>query len=170
MIRPARDADRAAIAALQIASWTDTYRGMLPDTYIDGPMAADLQAKWATRRMGQGLWAWVAEGEESDIVGFAACAGDTDPVLLDNLHVSPPHRSQGWGAKLLWAARLGMAERGRPNLYLTVLASNPKARAFYLREGGALSGPIEDQIFDLPVAAYRLDWGPPSADGSSQPL
>jgi ribosomal protein S18 acetylase RimI-like enzyme len=159
-IRPAVESDRAAILRVHTESWRDTYRGMLPDTYLDGRMADDLAAKWAGRRLGAGLWVWVAE-VEGEVVGLAACAGDGDPVLLDNLHVARGHRSHGLGARLLQAARRGMAERGRPRLYLTVLETNTRALDFYERAGGVRSDTIDDRIFDLKVRAIRLDWGPP---------
>ena len=159
MIRPATDADIPAIADLHISSWRDTYRGMLPDSYVDGAMADDLRAKWERRRFGEDLWGWLAEAD--GVAGFAVCAGSDDPVLLDNLHVDPNRRGGGWGAKLLHAARRGMADLGRPHLYLTVLESNSRALSFYQREGGTISGTVDDQIFDLPVRAVRLEWGPP---------
>ncbi len=57
MIRPATDADAAAIRAVQIQSWREAYRGIVPDSYLD---ALDPEfAEWR-RNIASGLGVFVA--------------------------------------------------------------------------------------------------------------
>ena len=51
-IRPARAADAPAIAALQAESWRNTYRGFLPDAYLDRDVFDDRDVAWR-RRFGE---------------------------------------------------------------------------------------------------------------------
>src|SRR5579871_6922926 len=46
LIRTAEPADADAIAALHIASWRDSHRGMIPDAVLDGPMLDDRLPMW----------------------------------------------------------------------------------------------------------------------------
>ena len=46
---PASAQDAEAIARLQAQSWRITYRGMLPDDYLDHHVVADRLAYWPTR-------------------------------------------------------------------------------------------------------------------------
>ena len=41
-LRPVEAGEADALAALQVASWADAYRGIFPDAYLDGPMAGGL--------------------------------------------------------------------------------------------------------------------------------
>lgn len=162
LIRPAIDADRIAIAALHIRSWSCSYRGMLSDTYLDGPMAADLRAKWINRRFGTALWAWVAE-DSGSLRGFV-CIEDGRPALIDNVHVDPDHRSEGLGARLMSTVIEDARAKGRSHLYLTVLSANTRAKAFYTRMGGKVTTEQENEVFGQPVRCLRIEWGhPPGA-------
>ena len=49
VIRTAVAADEAAIAGLHAESWRGSYRGVLPDTYLDGPLADEMREKWRRR-------------------------------------------------------------------------------------------------------------------------
>ena len=51
VIRPARAGDAEAIARVRVDSWRETYRGMIPDTYLDGMKLEDSTAIW-TRILG----------------------------------------------------------------------------------------------------------------------
>ncbi|MEM9523792.1 MAG: GNAT family N-acetyltransferase [Pseudomonadota bacterium] len=160
LIRPAIDADRAAIAALHIRSWSCSYRGMLPDAYLDGPMAADLHAKWTKRRFSTALWAWVAE-DNGSLRGFVCIEGGR-PALIDNVHVDPDHRSKGLGLRLMNTAIEDACARGHGHLYLAVLSANTRAKAFYTRMGGRVIAEQEDEVFGQPVRSFRIEWGGPS--------
>jgi hypothetical protein len=45
-IRRARPADAPAIARVRIDSWRSTYRGIMPDAYLDGMQVEASTALW----------------------------------------------------------------------------------------------------------------------------
>jgi ribosomal protein S18 acetylase RimI-like enzyme len=138
-IRAAVPADADAVAALHAHSWRRTYRGMMPDAYLDGEVHAERRRVWRARfaapRPDQRVW--LVGGPAP--AGFLCLFGDGDPVLgayVDNLHVRHDAQGRGLGAALLrHAAAWTLAERPGSGLYLWALAANTAARGFYRRLG-----------------------------------
>nr|WP_275296991.1 GNAT family N-acetyltransferase [Jannaschia sp. Os4] len=118
-----------------------------------------MAAKWRARRFAWPEAILVADGPDG-LDGFVCALADRDPPLIDNLHVRPGAQGRGTGARLLRAVRDVLAERGLPRAYLTVLESNPRGLAFYLREGGVDEGPVGDTLVGHPVRARRIGFGP----------
>ena len=88
-IRLARAADAPGIAALQAESWRATYRGFLPDAYLDREVFEDRTAAWSRRfgeRYEDPVLILIAE-DDGAIVGFG--------------NVSRPRRSRP-GARRRW--------------------------------------------------------------------
>ena len=54
---------------------------------------------------------------------------------LNSLWVDPDHRSSGVGSLLVAAFRTWVREKGAPYAVVTAFAANPRAQAFYQREG-----------------------------------
>lgn len=78
----------------------------------------------------------------TDIVGFVmfnleegALAVDVTRGLIQNIHVTPPHRNQGIGSALMDAAEDTLRERGAEVIGLEVMAANEQARKFYTDRG-----------------------------------
>jgi GNAT superfamily N-acetyltransferase len=141
VIRRAGADDWPAVAELHAASWRDSYRGIYPDSYLDGPVWEDRRVFWRERLA---TWdededaVWVAE-EGPRAVGFACLRLRADPAgpLLDNLHVRPDRRGAGIGRRLIAAAAGWLAARDPDApLQLLVWEANAAARAFYGRLGG----------------------------------
>ena len=155
-IRPATENDLPDIAHLHAASWKATYRGMLPDAYLDGPMADDLTRQWAAPAP-QGAIRLVAD-TGATLTGFAATLARGDTTYLDNLHVAPNQHGQGTGSRLLRAVAAEAQTRGFTRLDLTVLINNHKARAFYTQLGGTEGPPFDDDLFGQRVQSCHITW------------
>jgi GNAT superfamily N-acetyltransferase len=166
VLRPATDADADLIAAIHSASWQATYRGLLPDAFLDSEVAHERASYWRARLS--------APGAERRIVLIAERAGEpigfvcverqpASPwgVLLDNLHALPAHQGIGAGKLLMRAALDWAREHGEAQLYLYVLEGNAPAIAFYERQGWQFSGAEPDQMGGTDITAlryvYRLD-------------
>ena len=117
-LRPATEADIAAVAAVQIAS-----RGraaMPPGLHPEHEVLA-----WLTARL-QDSEIWVAEADGA-VVGYARMTA----MWLDDLYIAPPYAGQGVGSALL-----DLVKAQRPDGFcLWVFEMNTPARAFYQRHG-----------------------------------
>ena len=154
-----RDAERSefpALAALQIRSWRDVYRGIMPDAYLDDEIEDDLTARWENLEpSGDDL---VLVADDGRIRGFITVWCKPNPYI-DNLHVDPGGRARGVGALLMkeTARRLLQARYDHVSLY--VAAGNHRAAEFYRRLGGRF-GAIESvhQQFGGDVDAIEVVW------------
>ncbi|CTQ33478.1 GNAT family N-acetyltransferase [Jannaschia rubra] len=164
MIRRATPADRQAIRDLHLASWRDSYGAELPADYMADGLARDMDAKWAARSFDRPELTLVAY-TDTELTGFACAILDRDPPLIDNLHIRPELRGGGTGGKLLLAMKVALRQAGFDRAYLTVLESNPRARAFYLSHGGIDEGPVEDVMVGRRVRARRIGFDLQTRDG-----
>jgi hypothetical protein len=75
-IRPARIADAAAIAGVQVESWQSTYAGLLPDDFLARMSCKTQSRQWyrdlagPRRRMGT---VYVAQDRVDGVIGFGSC-------------------------------------------------------------------------------------------------
>jgi ribosomal protein S18 acetylase RimI-like enzyme len=159
VIREATSADRETIAALHIASWRTAYRGILPDSYIDGALERDLNADWVAKFADTGtdrliLLAVGPDGAD----GFTAIKIADGWAEIDNLHVSPRRRGGGIGRALLAEAAGRLIARGIHRAYLGVFTANAPAIAFYERIGGLASGRETAEIHGNRAELIRYEW------------
>lgn len=118
MIRPATEADLAAVAALEVELFG-------PDAWDEVALRAELD--------GPGRRFVVAEAEQ--VVGYAVSRSIGDVVDLHRIAVSTSHQRAGIATVLLddLLAHPGEADR----MMLEVSAANAAAIAFYVRRGFA---------------------------------
>ncbi|WP_373419950.1 N-acetyltransferase family protein [Herbaspirillum sp. RV1423] len=161
-IRHATVDDAETIAKVRIDSWRATYRGMIPDAYLDGMKVEDSTRLW-TRVLGAASDAactFVAE-IDGELVGFAAGITLAERKLdfdaeLTALYILPSAQRAGIGRRLLTQVAATLAAAGAPNMLVWVLAQNRKARDFCERQGAQL---LAEQTFrwdelDLIETAY----------------
>ncbi len=152
-LRAATAADSAAVAALHTASWRSTYRGILPDAYLDRAIAAERAQFWHERLAPpiNGRQHVLLAEDDSALRGFVCVRLDDDPAwgaCLENLHVQPDLRGQGLGRQLFAAAAgwVTLTEPGWP-LHLWVFTANAATCGFYDRYGGVV---IESHARTMP--------------------
>jgi GNAT superfamily N-acetyltransferase len=165
--------DAAAIAALHAESWRHTYRGILPDQFLDDHVYDNRRALWNTRMAAADSSMFVLkatsrvaswQGSET-LCGFACVFLDAHPAwgaLLDNLHVAPHVKRHGVGARLLAACRERVRrERPRAPLHLFVFEDNAAARRFYERCGGTPTDRVIAEVLPgVRVPEWRYHWNP----------
>jgi GNAT superfamily N-acetyltransferase len=151
--RPAALADSQRIASLHTVSWRDAYRGILPDSYLAGPIAEERANLWQSRLSSPNSdrrYVLLAESE-GRLVGFVCVLLDEEPLwgaYLENLHVLPQLKGRGLGRQLFSrAAQWVMSNEPGWPIHLWVFEANHGARRFY----DALSGQVVE---------YRLKHGP----------
>ncbi|GAA3642227.1 GNAT family N-acetyltransferase [Microbacterium awajiense] len=142
-LRAAAFSDADEIARLNIATWREAYAHLLPADFFTEEFAASRHALWA-RVLGERHPDRIVRVAEADgaIVGY----GFAGPALgepgaepprdrqLYGLYVAAIHHGTGVGQSLLDAVL------GDDPAVLWVAARNPRAIAFYERNGFALDG------------------------------
>lgn len=144
LYRKATWADSEAVASLHTESWRDAYRGILPDAYLDGPIADERASLWRSRFSSPNAdrrYVVLALSPEK-LVGFVCVLLDEEPpwgACLDNLHVLPRWRSRGVG-RLLFAKAVQWVMSTEPGwpIHLWVFEANAGARGFYDALGGEI--------------------------------
>ena len=106
-IRPATVADAELLADMHNRSRAVTYRGMLPDDYLDNAMPGENVALWRERMpqmeagAGQTL---IAERNGQPVAFICLMQPDAEgSVYVDNLHALPDQKGSGAGTALLEA-------------------------------------------------------------------
>jgi GNAT superfamily N-acetyltransferase len=164
---PASAQDLEPIALLHARSWRNTYRGIVPDEFLDQAADSDRRKFWAARFASTAADRRLVLQARSagSLLGFVSVILDAEPkwgARLDSLHVSPDARGGGIGRTLFAAARDWIA-RASPGaaMHLWCVERNHIARRFYERQGGAIvetaNRPFAGQASVLEV---RYWWGP----------
>lgn len=161
-IRPATDDDVLAMAKVHIASWRETYPGILPQPMLSGLSIAEEAIRWQRMldrpRVSGGTIAFVAELGGS-LVGYGSCGDQRTPELrgqgftgeITELYVLRSAQGQGAGTGLMAAMARALSERGHQALSLWALEGNAPARHFYERRGGIAIGRKPNRV---PEIAY----------------
>lgn len=140
-VREATLDDIPAIARVQVDTWRTTYRGIVPDSFLDGLTYESRERQW-TAALGAGSRTRLVVGEDDAgrVVGFAASGpelgGDPDyKGELYAIYIDAGAQGRGLGRRLVRAVARRLADEGMTSLLLWVLAGNP-SRGFYERLGG----------------------------------
>jgi GNAT superfamily N-acetyltransferase len=141
MIRKATSGDVFDIAETHVLSWRNTYKGMVPDDYLEGLSIPVLAERWAERLFSSVGATFVAE-QHDRVVGFAdfgPCRdNDKDPHRAGELYaiyLRPEAKGAGAGRLLFAQGQEWLGKRGFLELTTLVLDANQNARDFYLRMG-----------------------------------
>jgi ribosomal protein S18 acetylase RimI-like enzyme len=143
-IRDGSVEDAGAIARVQVASWRDAFRGLLPDDYLDVIVDEDDRAGyWAETlaALPEGAAVLVAE-EGDDVVGFVHAGPGKEAAdgELSAMHVVPALRRRGIGFDLHDAALRRLRRAGFSDAELWLLRGNDAAQRFYERQGWHADG------------------------------
>jgi len=140
MIRAATARDAPAIARVHSSSWLSTYRGLLPDDFLESLSETNYTERW-TRVITEGTSRVVVAEDGSDVVGFASGgrerAGERGyDGEIYAIYVLDAAQRRGFGRELVRAMVEGLRELGLSNMIIWVLRDNRPAREFYQRLGG----------------------------------
>jgi GNAT superfamily N-acetyltransferase len=162
VIRRATVADASVIAAVRIDSWRATYRGIIPDDYLDGMKVEDSTAIWSRILSATSSAANVFVAEvDGEVLGFAAGMTLKEAKLgydseLTAIYLEPSVQRAGIGRRLVAHVAATLANAGANNMLVWVLAENRQARQFYEMLGAELlvEQPFSWDGLDLQEAGY----------------
>jgi GNAT superfamily N-acetyltransferase len=143
-IRRATPQDAPAIADVRIASWRHTYRGLIPDAYLDGMQLEHSIALWdRVLTAGKNSTSVFVAENDGVVVGFAAGNMLAEPryeldAELSAAYVRREFQRAGIGRRLVAAVAGAQREHGAHGLIVWVIAGNKGARAFYEALGATL--------------------------------
>ncbi|PKK13056.1 GNAT family N-acetyltransferase [Thermomonospora sp. CIF 1] len=168
-VRPARRADAAAVADVQVRAWREGYRELLPAKVLAEVTAPQAAAVWRERWL-QAITdppsprhrLLVAVSAEL-VVGFAAHAPAEDPDLdaattaeLVTLLVDPVHGRAGHGSRLLAATADLLGEDGFATVVCWVFEQDAVMRRFLGSAGWAPDGARRVLDMGEPVPMIRM--------------
>ena len=167
-IRAAQVTDAETIAQVQVRTWQATYRGFMPDAFLDGLQVADRQE--ANARILQrsdpaaGSFVGTVDGVVRGFIHVGPARhdfGDADPLHgwgeLQGIYVAPDAQGLGLGHALEAEGRVSLQRAGFTRAYLWVVTGNTGAEQFYAARGWHPDGVT--QTFDVPgakVPEHRL--------------
>ena len=137
-IRPAVEADMAAVADLWHEGWHDGHAGHVPD----GLTAARTLVAFHERTPPRVADTAVAVSEDGRIQGFVMVVDDE----VEQVFVGRDARGSGLAAALLDEAERRVAASGRTSAWLAVVAGNARARRFYERQGWTDEGDLPYEV------------------------
>ena len=148
-VRPAAPTDGAAIAAVKWRAFGVSYRGGLPDAFLDQRAVVPPPTAWVNRALlppsrRHALLVWGPPGEVHGYVDVGpAHDDDLDPDAtgeVRELYVDPSSQRRGGGARLLDAAVGRLSAVGLADVRLWVMTADRGAQAFYAAQGWRADG------------------------------
>ncbi len=164
-VRIATPADAAAIAAVHVASWSSTYRGLIDDAYLASIDVVKRTASWQQRLTTNPATRTLVAELAGAIVGFCSAGPNRDAAALHirgevyAIYLREEAKGQGHGRALFAESMAWLRAGGLAPVRVWVFADNPRARTFYERMGGVRAG--EPKSIDLGGKAYAevaYDW------------
>ena len=139
-VRPAEVGDAAAIARVHVESWQTTYRGLLPDDFLESLNQARYEERWRRSLGDEATRVYVAE-DAREVVAFASggrerAGEDGYGGELYAIYVLREAQGRGHGKSLVRAVSAGLREMDLHDMIVWVLRDNAPARGFYERLGG----------------------------------
>ena len=153
-VRRAGAGDAEAIAGIHVTAWQQTYAHLLSAEKLAPLDPANRVERWRSTITGADEKAWIAE-LDGEPVGWATSSvrnAETEPrgLEVNGIYVLSSAYGSGAGQDLLDAAI------GEAGAYLWVAAENPRAQAFYRRNGFAPDGATRlYELLGTPVPIVR---------------
>ncbi|MDR6970273.1 GNAT family N-acetyltransferase [Leifsonia shinshuensis] len=137
-VRRATVADAHAIAVVHIGAWREAYAGHMPAEFLARMDVEQSARNWTAILQRGDTDAFVAE-RDGEVIGWATAGSGRDddpprPRELEGIYILAKAYGTGAGQQLLDAAI------GDAPAYLWVLDGNPRAEAFYRRNGFTRDG------------------------------
>jgi ribosomal protein S18 acetylase RimI-like enzyme len=155
IVRPAVTPDATGIALVHVAAWRETYTRLLPPGALDDLDPVARAARWI-EIIGDDHTEVSVAVLDGEIVGWASASAGRDAdaprdLELEGIYVLGAHHGSGVGQALLYAAI------GDRQAYLWSAADNPRAQAFYRRNGFVDDGTrSEHPLAGHPVTIARF--------------
>lgn len=141
-IRRATLGDVAGIAHVHVQTWRSTYKGLIPDEYLDSLTIENRKKSWQRHLHTLHIAIFVAENEAGEIIGFAAGGPEQTSTFhyqaeLYTIYILEEYQQQNIGKRLFKVVVEFLEEKHYQNLLIWALEENVNRR-FYESLGGQL--------------------------------
>ena len=155
------------MARLHVATWQETYRGIMSDEMLDDPAFVSTRERFWTIGLTDERFAndRIAVAEQNgDLIGIAQSAAPTDTDAkwsqqLNVLYVLASAHGTGTGEALLDTVISRETAAG-----LWVADPNPRAQAFYRKHGFVPDGSSKKEYGIREIRMVRPGWFAPASD------
>ena len=169
MLRKATHADAVTLGALHVASWHETYTGIIPRQMLAGLSVDARTAMWSKMLEAADEFECPAVFAAEDcgcVIGFGSCGQQRDDALIDAgfsaafsaLYVLRSHQGRGVGRLIMAAMSKELSAAGHTAACLWVLRANYPARGFYEKLGGIIVGEKIDERPDGSLIEVAYGW------------
>ena len=143
VVFPAGPSDAEELARVHVASWRETYRGLLADAFLARMSEPGFTRRFRRALTEPGAGITLAAADRHGLVGYAQggpSRRDTPgEAEIATLYVLRQTQGQGLGARLMIETARALAANGATSLMISVLRDNLRARGF-LRAPGRRAG------------------------------
>lgn len=160
-IRIAKENDVRSIAQVQVESWRTTYKGIVPQAYLDDLSVDDRMKVW--KKVVEIHSVIVAENEKREIIGFAAGGEERTKEYpsytgeLYAIYLLEECQKQGVGRKLFDHVVSDLKQSGHQSMLIWALSENPACR-FYEKMGGVIVDRAWDEIGGKQLEETAYGW------------
>jgi ribosomal protein S18 acetylase RimI-like enzyme len=146
LIFPAGPDDAEDLARVHVAAWRETYRGLLPDAYLNRMSEAAHAQRWRrTLTSPNPDEVVLAAANRGGLIGYAAGGASrynrAGEMEIATLYILRGQQRRGLGRALVAAAARVFAAQGATSLVISTLRDNLPARGFYEHLGGVAEDP-----------------------------
>lgn len=168
-LREATQTDAAALGSLHVASWHETYTGLIPDEILAGLSVEARTAMWSqilNDPAAAGCTAVYVAEDGGHLVGFGSCGQQRDKALADAgyggevgaIYVLRSHQNRGVGRSIMAAMSQFLSGQRHTAASLWVLRENSPARRFYEGLGGEIVGERTDEQANATLVEVAFGW------------
>ena len=160
MLRNAVQGDIPALARIYTAALQETYRDILPESYLASLTVVEGEDTWRRILAQPGREVLVEECGGAGC-GFASCKPDDAHagwLMLASLYVDGQSQGRGIGKRLIHAVWDRARAMGFENVSVSVVRDNPRARGMYERMGAVY---LNDSVYSFgpyPVVCRNYVW------------
>ncbi|WP_301110186.1 GNAT family N-acetyltransferase [Sporosarcina sp.] len=160
-IRIANGNDVRSIAQVQVESWRTTYRGIVPQAYLDELSVENRMIVW--KKVTEIHSVFVAENAVGDIIGFAAGGEERTKEYpsytgeLYAVYLLEECQKQGVGRRLFDHVVSVLKQGGHQSMLIWALTENPACR-FYEKMGGVIVDRTIDEIGGKQLEETAFGW------------
>jgi ribosomal protein S18 acetylase RimI-like enzyme len=135
VVFPAGPSDAEELARVHVASWRETYRGLLADAFLARMSEPGFTRRFRRALTQPGSGITLAAADRHSLVGYAQggpSRRDTPgEAEIATLYVLRQAQGHGLGNRLMSETARALAANGATSLMISVLRDNLRARGFY---------------------------------------